>query len=74
MDYDAWLDRQLYEYDRERELAEREAEEQEEDSECAGSFRGRWWRNSRRAFARMANCLCSRVGALRRKRTCATTK
>ena len=33
MDYDAWLDRQLYEYDRERELAEREAEEQDEEDE-----------------------------------------
>ena len=33
MDYDAWLDRQLYEYDRERELAELEAEEQDEEEE-----------------------------------------
>ena len=33
MDYDAWLDRQLYEYDMERERAEREedCEEEEED-------------------------------------------
>jgi hypothetical protein len=31
MDYDAWLDRQLYEYDRERELAEHEAEEEQEE-------------------------------------------
>ena len=33
MDYDAWLDRQLYEYDMERERAEREAEEQDEEDE-----------------------------------------
>jgi hypothetical protein len=31
MDYDAWLDRQLYEYDRERELAERDCQDEEED-------------------------------------------
>ena len=29
MDYDAWLDRQLYEYDQERERAEREEDCQE---------------------------------------------
>jgi hypothetical protein len=34
MDYDQWLDRQLYEYDRERERAEREEDcQDEEDSE-----------------------------------------
>ena len=34
MDYDAWLDRQLYEYDIERERAEREEDcQEEEDSE-----------------------------------------
>lgn len=33
MDYDQWLDRQLWEHDRERELAEREVEEEQEDSE-----------------------------------------
>ena len=33
MDYDAWLDRQLYEYDRERELAEREEDCQEEEED-----------------------------------------
>ena len=33
MDYDAWLDRQLYEYDRERELAEREEDCQEEQED-----------------------------------------
>ena len=33
MDYDSWLDRQLYEYDMERECAEREAEEQDEEDE-----------------------------------------
>ena len=33
MDYDSWLDRQLYEYDRERELAEREEDCQEEEDE-----------------------------------------
>jgi hypothetical protein len=31
MDYDQWLDRQLWEYDRERELAEREEEDEEEE-------------------------------------------
>ena len=31
MDYDAWLDRQLYEYDMERERAEREDQEEEEE-------------------------------------------
>ena len=31
MDYDAWLDRQLYEYDRERELAEHDCQDEEED-------------------------------------------
>ena len=31
MDYDQWLDRQLYEYDRERELAERDCKEEQED-------------------------------------------
>lgn len=40
MDYDAWLDRQLYEYDRERELAEREAEEQDEEEELFGEENG----------------------------------
>ena len=34
MDYDAWLDRQLYEYDQERERTEREEDcQEEEDSE-----------------------------------------
>ena len=31
MDYDAWLDRQLFEYDRERELAEREEDCQSDE-------------------------------------------
>ena len=31
MDYDAWLDRKLYEYDRERERAEREEEDCQDD-------------------------------------------
>ena len=31
MDYDQWLDRQLWEYDRERELAERDCQDDEED-------------------------------------------
>ena len=30
MDYDAWLDRKLFEYDRERELAEREEDCQDD--------------------------------------------
>ena len=33
MDYDAWLDRQLFEYDRERERAEREEEDCQDDEE-----------------------------------------
>ena len=33
MDYDAWLDRQLYEYDCERERAEREEEDCQEEEE-----------------------------------------
>ena len=33
MDYDAWLDRKLYEYDRERERAEREEEDCQSDEE-----------------------------------------
>ena len=33
MDYDAWLDRQLYEYDQERERAEREEEDCQDDEE-----------------------------------------
>ena len=33
MDYDAWLDRKLFEYDRERELAEREEDCQDEDED-----------------------------------------
>ena len=33
MDYDAWLDRKLYEYDRERERAEREEEDCQDDGE-----------------------------------------
>jgi len=33
MDYDAWLDRKLWEHDRERELAEREAEDCQEEQE-----------------------------------------
>ncbi len=33
MDYDLWLDRQLYEYDRERERAEREEEDCQDDEE-----------------------------------------
>ena len=33
MDYDAWLDRQLFEYDRERERAEREEEDCQEEQE-----------------------------------------
>jgi hypothetical protein len=31
MDYDSWLDRQLYEHDMERERAEREEQEEEEE-------------------------------------------
>lgn len=33
MDYDAWLDRQLYEYDKERERAEREKDCQDEQED-----------------------------------------
>ena len=33
MDYDAWLDRQLFEYDRERELAEREEDCQSDEED-----------------------------------------
>lgn len=33
MDYDAWLDRQLYEYDKERERAEREDDCQDEQED-----------------------------------------
>lgn len=33
MDYDSWLDRQLYEYDMERERSEREAELEEQDQD-----------------------------------------
>ena len=33
MDYDAWLDRKLYEYNRERERAEREEEDCQEEKE-----------------------------------------
>jgi hypothetical protein len=31
MDYDAWLDRQLYEYDRERAEREEDCKDEEED-------------------------------------------
>ena len=31
MDYDAWLDRQLYEYDREREEREEDCQDEKED-------------------------------------------
>ena len=32
MDYDNWLDRQLWEYDRERERAEREADDMDDQN------------------------------------------
>ena len=38
MDYDAWLDRQLYEYDREREERDCEDEEEELDSDLCSMF------------------------------------